>query len=1053
MEPSYTTFWHRKPIATFETRLWLALACFCLAGCSKAPVSSDLPDKVDYNFHIKPILSDRCYTCHGPDENTRQAGLKLFTEAGAKTDPLERGGRAIVPGSLRKSKLYRRIVSDDPAIMMPPPESNLHLTEHEKALIARWIKQGAEWKNHWSFIPPEKPAPPDVQQASWPHNAIDTFLLARMEREGLHPQPEAPKETLLRRVTFDLTGLPPTLEALDAFLADTTANAYKKVVDRLLSSTAYGEHMAAGWMDVARYADTHGYQADRERRMWPWRDWVIDAFNNNMGYDDFLTWQLAGDLLPGATQEQHLATAFNRNHRQTEEGGSIEEEFRVEYVADRTNTTATAFLGLTMECARCHDHKYDPISQQEYYEFFSFFSTIDESGQTSHFTDAVPVPTLLLPDQEAEQKLKILERQIVDQKKKLATIAKGAKDAFAHWRRPAVLPVPGLVAAYTFDEKHGDKLPNHVAPNLPGATHYSPLLTEGHTGGALQFDGENGVIFENVGAFTRADPFTLSLWVKADTHEKWNVLVHRTQAALDAGSRGYELSLKEGKLVGGLTHMWPENAIRLVSQDQLPLDSWVHLAMTYDGTSRADGVHLYMNGQQLTTRTVRDNLLKNITYERVTTHLTMGYRFRDTGFKNGLIDDFRVYNRTLTAVEVAQISGNPSSNQAALLDYYLATEHAAYREAYTTLHLLRKEQNKTVSPIPEIMVMREMDTPRPNHILIRGQYDDKGDTVTVGTPRAILPLPDSLARNRLGLAHWLVHPKNPLAARVAVNRYWQRYFGTGIVATPEDFGNQGALPTHPELLDHLAVTFMESGWDVKALQRRIVMSNAYRQAASPPLEHDPDNRLLASGPHLRLTAEMIRDAALATSGLLIQKTGGPSVRPYQPAGLWKEKSGRTYVPGTGEDLYRRSLYTFFKRTSPPPSMITFDMPMRSQCIMRRQRTATPMQALVLLNDPQYVEAARHIAERMVREGGGSADARIDVAFRLLTSRLPTDRERNILRTLYGEQHALFAQDHAAALALLHTGESPYDTSLDPVDLSASSVVASTVMNFNEAITK
>jgi len=1006
-------------------------------GCRQAPVDSTLPDRVDYNFHIKPILSDRCYACHGPDEEARQGHLNLFTEAGAKVDPLESGGHAIVPGSLQRSKLYQRIMSDHPDAMMPPPASNLTLSPHEKALIARWIDQGAEWKPHWSFLPPSKPEIPDVSSSLWPRNPVDHFILSRLQREGLHPQPEAPREVLLRRVTFDLTGLPPTPEALQTFLADTTANAYEKVVVTLLASQSYGEHMAADWMDVARYADTHGYQADRERRMWPWRDWVIRAFNDNMGYDRFVTWQLAGDLLPDATQEQQLATAFNRNHRQTEEGGSIEEEFRIEYVADRTNTTATAFLGLTMECARCHDHKYDPISQKEYYQFSGFFNTIDESGQTSHFTDAVPVPALLLTDEETEQALHSLRQQIAQQEKELATIATRARTTFDLWNPPAALPLPDLVAAYSFDTQQGDKLPNRANFALPGTLHYAPVLAEGRRGRSLQFDGENGAFFKDVGVFTRADPFTLSLWVRAATHEQWNVLVHRTQAALDAGSRGYELSMQKGHLVAGLAHMWPENAIRLVSTEPLPLNRWVHVVMTYDGSSRADGVELYMDGHKLQTHTIRDNLFKNITYERVDVHLTLGYRFRDTGFRGGQVDDFQVYSRALTAIEIAQLSGKSLRDDTSLFAYYLATEHAEYRAARARLRHLRQQENERISPVSEIMVMRDMDTARPTHVLLRGQYDNKGEIVTANTPHVILPFADTLPRNRLGLARWLVDPQNPLTARVVVNRYWQRFFGTGIVATAEDFGYQGSLPTHPDLLDYLATTFVESGWDIKALQRHLVLSATYRQAAVPLPEQDPANRLLSSGPRLRLSAEMIRDAALASSGLLVHKIGGPGVHPYQPAGLWKEKSGMEYIPGTGEELYRRSLYTFFKRTSPPPSMMTFDAPMRSHCIMRRQRTTTPMQALVLMNDPQYVEAARHIGERMIREGGSSIGARIDIAFRLLTSRLPTDREQDILQALYAEQHALFAQDPAAAFSLLQTGDSPYDSSLDIVDLSAS----------------
>ena len=1062
--------------------LWLLAACVgVVAGCGPTisidpEITAGLPETIDYNYHIKPLLSDRCYACHGPDDNARKADLRLYTEEGAKHATLESGGRAIVPGSLRRSQLYHRIYADDPDAVMPPPESNLTLSDYEKALIARWIKQGAQWKPHWAFIPPDKPDLPEVTHKDWPTGGIDAFILARLEREGLRPSPEAARETLIRRVTFDLTGLPPTLDEIDAFLTDDSPDAYETVVDRLLASEAYGERMAVEWLDAARYADTGGYQSDRLRRMWPWRDWVIEAFNENLPFDEFATWQLAGDLLPNATTEQRLATAFNRNHRQTEEGGSIDEEFRVEYVADRTNTTATTFLGLTMECARCHDHKYDPISQKDYYQLFSFFNNIDESGQTSFFTDAVPVPALLLLEEETEHRLIDLKEQITEKEQELKTLIDQARPDFEAWRSrqaaaalPAT-PTPGSVAAYDFEQIVEGKVSNRVRPDRPGTTVYEPRIVPGRFGNAMAFDGENGLHFDGVGDFTRAAPFTLSLWIKAAEWRDWNVLVHRTRAALDAGSRGYELSMQHDRLVAGLTHMWPQNAIRVVTTDALPLNEWVHVAMTYDASSRAEGVTLYVNGERAAVTVLRDNLFKNITYERDDATLTMGYRFRDSGFKDGLIDDFQVFDRALTAIEVAQLHGvNPlpallkkpseartETEREQLFAYFLAYHHPDDDRAQAELHTLRRTQDETISPVPEIMVMQEMATPRPAYVLRRGRYDDRGEEVVPGTPARIMSFPDDLPKNRLGLARWLVDPQNPLTARVAANRYWQMYFGQGLVATPEDFGNQGALPTHPHLLDWLARSFIESGWDVKAMQKQIVMSATYRQssAATPELmARDSQNRLLARGPSFRLSAEMIRDQALAASGLLVRTIGGPGVKPYQPAGLWEEKSGKKYVQDTGDGLYRRSLYTFWKRTSPPPSMITFDAARRNQCVMRRQRTSTPMQALVLLNDPQFVEASRKIAERMLREGGETVDERITFAFRLLTSRRPRPAERDVLKALYQEQQEAFARDRSAALALLETGESGWDDSLDLVALASSTLLANTLLNFDESIIK
>ncbi len=1031
------------------------LAATVLQGCGR-PDQTGLPDVVDYSFHVKPVLADRCYACHGPDDNARQANLKLHEEAGAKEAVLESGGHAIVPGSLRRSKLYRRITARDPDERMPPAEVNLSLTPHEVALLGRWIAQGAEWKPHWSLRPPEKRALPAVQDPAWPINGIDYFVLARLEREGLQPSPEADRETLIRRVSFDLVGLPPALDEIDAFLADTAPGAYERVVDRLLASKAHGEHMAAEWMDIARYADTHGYQNDRERRMWPWRDWVIQAFNTNMRFNMFSTWQLAGDLLPGATREQQLATAFNRNHRQTNEGGTIEEEFRAEYVADRTNTLGTAFLGLTMECARCHDHKYDPISQKDYYSLFSFFNNIDESGQTSHFTQAVPVPALPLPDSEAEAQISALVSQIEAQGAAVRAARQEARPAFEDWLADGapLHPLPEADLAYDFDVLRNSTTPALRGPD--GKTVFEPAVVDGRFGRALSFDGESGINIEGAGLFARSDPFTLSFWIKVAEKRTTCVLVHRTQAALDAGSRGYELSMQDGRLLGQLAHMWPENALRIVTDDPVPIGEWTHVAMTYDGSSRASGLHLYMNGQRAAATVVRDNLHGPVRYDDLAVPVTIGYRFRDTGFREGAIDALRIYHSALTAPDLSRLAGAaPVHDEEARFEYFLAYNAPEHQRALGILQGLRSRLNDRRAGVPEVMVMREMPTPRPAHILERGQYDAPGESVQPGVPEAILPWQDGLPRNRLGLAEWLFDPRHPLTARVAVNRFWQRYFGSGLVTTAEDFGSQGALPSHPQLLDYLATTFVENGWNMKDLHRRIATSRTYRQRSSADmrtLERDPPNMLLARGPRLRLSAEMIRDQALAASGLLDRTVGGPSVRPYQPPGLWEEKSGLRYETGSGADLYRRSLYTFFKRTSPPPSLTTFDMPTRAQCVMRRQRTTTPMQALVLLNDPQYVEAARHIAQRALL-AESTLESQITRAFRLVMSRRPAHSEVRVLEALFREQHEHFEADSAAATQLLATGASAWDTGIGPATLAAFTMLSSALLSYDEAITR
>ena len=1043
------TCWYRIERLVAVVILLLAAGC---AGNGTESADS-LPAVVDYNFHIRPILSDRCYACHGPDGNARQTELRLDEEDGAKHTPLTTGGYAVVPGSARKSVLYKKITAANPEERMPPAESNLALTDHEIALIRRWLEQGAEWKPHWSFIPIERPSLPELEDSNWPRNKLDQFVLARLNENGLTPAPEADRTTLLRRVTLDLTGLPPTIEEIDTFLADSSDLAYERVVNRLLDSPAYGEHMASEWLDIARYADTHGYQNDRERRSWPWRDWVVDAYNANLPFSTFGIWQLAGDLLPDASREQIVATSFNRNHRQTNEGGSIEEEFRTEYVADRTNTLGTAFMGLTLECARCHDHKFDPVTQADYYGLFNFFNDIDESGQTSHFTDSEPVPALSLPPPEIEQSIAMLDVQIAAAERALDTISESARPRFEQWQSSLqALPNElsrGLILSCDFERIANEQIHCESGPN--GALVFEPSLVAGHQGSGLTFDGESGANFKGVALFKRTDPFSISLWIRPA--EATGVIIHRTQAALDAGSRGYELALQDGHLIAQLAHMWPENAVRIQSQDSIPLNAWTHVAFTYDGTSRATGLQLYLNGKHAPVDIIRDGLTRNITYENLETHLAIAYRFRDTGFRDGVMDELRVHSRTLAGFEVARLAEQPPGDEG-LFQWYLDRFDTAWITAQYTLRSLRQERNDLNSSVPAIMVMRDMGTPRKASILMRGQYDAKGAEVTATTPAAILAFPDSLPPNRYGLGQWLFDPRHPLTARVAVNRYWQRYFGTGIVSTPEDFGRQGALPSHPDLLDHLASTFIESGWDIKAIQRMIVTSATYRQRSDGPEEallSDPNNILLSRGPRLRLTAEMIRDQALAAAGLLDPTMGGPAVKPYQPAGLWQEKAGIRYVMDSGSDLHRRTLYSYFKRTSPPPALLTFDMPARSHSVMRRQRTATPQQALILLNDPQFVEAARHIASRML--GEPDLERQITLGFRLLTGRKPTASELRILQNLYNEQLNAFTRDPKAAHDLLNTGESPLTSNHDRLQWAAHTMVAKTMLSFDESVMK
>ena len=1055
-------------------RTSLLLAAFAPgAACGAA-----LPDKVDFNFHIKPLLSDRCFACHGPDEKGRKGKLRLDTAEGA-FKALDDGMFVVKPRDPAHSEVMRRITAKDLDDIMPPVKSKLSLTADEIALIRRWVEQGAEWKKHWAFISVGlTPVPGLAKSKTQNVNPIDKFILARLEGEGLKPAPEAKKEHLIRRLSFDLTGLPPTLAEVDAFLADSSPQACERVVDRLLASPAYGERMAVDWLDVARYADTYGYQSDRFNHLWPWRDWVISAFNRNVRINDFITWQIAGDLLPNPTREQRMATAFNRLHRQTNEGGSVDEEFRVEYNADRVHTMAGAFLGLTMECARCHDHKFDPITQKDYYRLFAFFNSTDESGLYSHFTDAIPSPTVLLfKDDAEEQKHREMKQAIAAKEQELVVRRTAATADFAKWSGESekLPPVAGLVGYYTLDSITNNKTPNALGTNHAAKVSESPKLVEGRFGNALRFSGENSVTIDKLADFKRTTPFSFSLWLNIPEELPELVVLHHQQAGSDAGYNGYQLVLEDGRASFALVHFWPGNALKVRTRDKLKLHEWLHVGITYDGSSRAAGMKLYLNGQPTETEVVKDQLFKDFANG---TPLTLAARFRGRGFKDGLIDDLQIFNRSLTPLEMLRSSRREEAHSKELeqslltsaatkdqiLDLYLATVDQPSAQLRAELKKLRDDENNFINGIKEIMAMGDLPTPRPTYVLKRGAYDARGDNVEPATPEAILPLDPELPRNRLGLARWLIDPQNPLTSRVLVNRAWQQFFGRGLVVTAENLGVQGSLPSHPELLDWLAQHFMDTGWDLKALQKLIVTSATYRQTsqAGPALlARDPDNTLLARGPATRLTAEMLRDNALAASGLLVTKLGGPSVKPYQPEGIWEEKSsGWKYDPDKGDALYRRSMYTYWKRTVPPPAMMVFDAPERNNCTVRRQSTSTPLQPLVLLNDPQFVEAARKLAERAMKPGAldpapgtAPADARIQFVFRQLTSRAPSAKQTSILRRLYDEQLASFRADEPAAVALLKVGEAQADPALDKFELAATTALASAILNFDEAIQK
>ena len=1035
--------------------LWLA-----------APAAGQGAARVDFERDIRPILADRCFACHGPDARARKAGLRLDRRDSAvatRTDP----SRAIIdPGHPERSELFRRITSTDPDQVMPRPKSKLpRLDPDQIDLVRRWIDEGAAWGEHWSFE--ELPRSVAVPETPAPGHPVDAFVSRGLARVGLQPAARAERRVLIRRVSLDLTGLPPSPSEVEAFVADQDPDAFEKVVDRLLDSAHYGERMASTWLDAARYADSLGYQTDRGQRVWPWRDWVVRAFNDNLPYDEFTTWQIAGDLLPDATRDQRLATTFNRLHRQTEEGGTVPEEFRTEYVADRVNTFGTAFLGITLGCARCHDHKFDPISQADYYRLFAFFNNIDESGQTSHFTNAVPVPTLPLTDADTTRELLRLANEIEAAEQALARARDDAEDAFDQWRRsppPEVKELRGAVASLSLDViDDKQQLANAAAPERPARAVDAPAPVAGRVGGGLLLNGENGVQLDKACHFTRSDPFSIAIWVRAERRASRAVIVHKSQAGLDAGSRGYQIVLEDGRVTACLAHMWPHNSAKIATRAELPVGRWVHLLMTYDGSSKAAGLNLYLDGELQPVDVVRDGLTRDIVYHRIgAPPLRIGHRFRDRGFAGGQVDELIVFDRCLTELEAAELVHPGAIERAlamtppgtALRDHYLATVDPTCAEHVARLRALRDAERKVSEGVPQIMTMIEQSSARPTFVLNRGAYDQPGQRVTPGTPASLPPF-GQRPTDRLGLARWLFQPDHPLTARVAVNRLWQQLFGRGLVATPEDLGSQGSPPTHPELLDWLSRRFVESGWDTKALIRLLTTSETYQRSSvtsAATREVDPENMWLGRAPRYRWPAEMIRDSALAAAGLLVTKLGGPPVRPYQPPGLWQEKSVGSYSPSKGGDLYRRTLYTYWKRTSPPPSMILFDMPRRNECAVSRQRTATPLQALVLLNDPQFVECARALAQRVMTERE-SLDGRVTRIYELVLGRKPEPSEMTVMTRLFHEQLEDYAAHPAQAKALLETGELPSPPELPLDEVAATSVLAQTLLCYDEALTK
>ena len=945
---------------------------FCIALALEA-----LGEDVEFDREIRPLLSDTCFKCHGPDEAKRKAKLRLDTRDG-------------LFGVVESGELPNRISSDDDDERMPPTDSGTKLSEAQVKLIRTWVTQGAKWKQHWSLVAPERAKIPVVSNPNWVRNPIDAFVLARLDTEDLKPSVAAKPEILRRRLSFDLTGLPPE-------------PGKNPTIDEMLDSTRYAERMAFRWLDAARYADTNGYQTDGWRDMWRWRDWVIEAYKRNLTFDKFTIEQLAGDLLPKPSLDQLIATGFNRNHRGNAEGGSIPEEFQVEYVVDRVDTTFAVWQGLTIGCARCHNHKYDPFSQRDYYQVFACFNNIPEYGRALKEGNSAPWIQAPTPDQ---SKQLMTLNQAVDKQRKV----------FADWQAK----LPDLIEKWA---KTG-KVPNDWT------------ITKGQ----IDFKTDEGRKTAKFGYF---DSFSLGAWVKPTAQAPGTIV---SKMVLIDREAGYNLHLtKSGAVQLNLVKRWLDDSLRVETQATIPLNQWTHVFATYDGTRTSKSIRIYINGRLMPHRANLDGLNQSFASDDP---VRIGAGNADF---QGEIDDARVYKRVLPEDEV-RIVAELVPGENTIRRYFLEVAGPKeLRVAWSKLKDLERKRQQFDRNLPTLMVMREMSQPRETHLLVRGSYSNPGERVKAGTPAALPPMPEGAPGNRLGIAQWLVARENPLTARVTVNRIWRDFFGVGLVKTTEDFGVQGERPSHPNLLDWLAVEFMESGWDMKHLIKLIVTSKTYQQSSRVDQQlvaRDPENRLLARGPRFRLAAEMIRDQALFVSGLLTEKTGGPSVKTYQPKGLWKDIASETnYELATGPDLYRRSLYTFWKRTVPPPMMMNFDASSRESCEVHVRRTNTPLQALNLMNDVTFIESSRVLAAKILEDKDP-----LQSAFVRVLGRSPQTGEREQLMGSLKFFRTEFQRDAAAARSLISMGQMKV-VDRDPIELAAWTMICSTLLNSDEGVTK
>ncbi len=1175
---------------------WL---CF-LACLGSIPSPTAAAERVRFNRDIRPILSDHCYACHGPDQKALKASLRLDLKQGL-FEPLKSGEVAVVPGRLDESELLRRIVHGDEDEVMPPKKAGKPLTTEQIALFRRWVEEGADWQGHWAYVKPEHVEPPEVRDPDWAVNEIDGFVLARLEKEGLPPSAPASKEKLIRRAALDLTGLPPTIEEIDRFLADESPKAYEQVVDRLLESKAYGERQAMFWLDLARYGETQGYHHDAHRDMWHWRDWVIDAFNKNMPFDQFTVEQLAGDLLPEPTRDQLIATGFHRNEMTTSEGGALPEEYAVKYVAGRVDTTARVWMGTSMACAECHDHKYDPIKQKDYYRFFSFFNTIPEYGLDRQSN---PEPRLELRSPDHSKRLAALDAEvaalelarrkvteepnavysaeqtlwetglrerIIDNWRPLlpvelesgsgATLTAHADNVISASGENASQDVYNLKLQTPADSITGlrlEALPGDGTPvqgagrggagefvltrieltarsanperararfNVPeagGWWHLGPFVggnlkeafgknlgpepeadlsvthaagrlkwtaTEALESGQLKLEGGVGrtVYLHRILKVPQAERAELMIGGRTALKVWMNgTEVYSRDKFQDAETVPVRVNLKEGensllvKLVAGSDdgsfHIGGE--IRPVLEEPIAiaqaradssrsgydingtLDDLIETGWSVDPKAHESGEPArawfrfgmpvgFAEGTELTVRLIFDSPILQASLARFRLSMTTSADL--TSFLD-------------LPVRIATILGKPvgKRSEAEVLEVQVYHRERFVEESKSLAKILadkRTERREFEESIPVSMVMREMENPRQSHVLIRGEYNNPGDVVTPGVPESVFPWNPDLPPNRLGLARWLLDPAHPLTSRVLVNHLWQQHFGTGLVKTSEDFGAQGEAPSHPGLLDWLATEVVRSGWNIKQLHRLIATSATYRQdSVTTPeqLRHDPGNRLLAHFPRQRLEAEAVRDLSMSVSGLLSSKVGGPSVFPYQPPGLWEQvafEGTRKWVQSQDSENYRRGLYVYWRRSVPYASFVTFDAPSRETCTVKRPRTNTPLQALVLMNDPVFLEAARSFGERIIRDGGATVVDRVRFAFRTGLGRMPTDEEQQRVIRAYETEFENFLKNRSDANQLIHVGATPPRTEIDPVELAAWTMVAQVLLNLDETITK